>query len=325
MAIDDVTTLRVSTEAFPDRDRVEAFREIFGRTILRIEIEPLPDHPLAVDMTLRGLPGLGMASGLLSPMRNRHAADLADNDDLVLVAMVNGTGSAEQCGREASIGEGQAILTANGEPGTFVGRSRTRLVNFRLSRALLASRLPNVGDALLRPVPRNDPGLRLLMAYAGALSDEQALGTPELRHAVVTHMHDLAALTLGATRDAAEIARGRGLRAARLRAIKADIADNALRRDLTLEAVAGRHGISPRYVAKLLADESTTFTELVLAQRLARAHGMLIDPRRAERTISAIAFAAGFGDLSYFNHAFRRRYGATPSDVRAAARRAGDW
>ncbi|RVC16943.1 AraC family transcriptional regulator, partial [Mesorhizobium sp. M7A.F.Ca.AU.002.02.1.1] len=27
----------------------------------------------------------------------------------------------------------------------------------------------------------------------------------------------------------------------------------------------------------------------------------------------------GFNDLSYFNRAFRRRYGATPSDVRAAA------
>jgi AraC-like DNA-binding protein len=29
---------------------------------------------------------------------------------------------------------------------------------------------------------------------------------------------------------------------------------------------------------------------------------------------------AGFGDLSYFNRAFRRRYGASPSDVRAPAK-----
>jgi AraC-like DNA-binding protein len=32
--------------------------------------------------------------------------------------------------------------------------------------------------------------------------------------------------------------------------------------------------------------------------------------RLAERTISAIAYAAGFGDLSHFNSGFRRRYGA---------------
>src|SRR5262249_40079153 len=33
----------------------------------------------------------------------------------------------------------------------------------------------------------------------------------------------------------------------------------------------------------------------------------------------ALVLEAGFGDLSYFNRAFRRRFGASPSDVRAAA------
>jgi AraC-like DNA-binding protein len=45
-----------------------------------------------------------------------------------------------------------------------------------------------------------------------------------------------------------------------------------------------------------------------------------MDPRRAIAAVSAIAFEAGFGDLSYFNRAFRRVYGATPSDVRVKAR-----
>jgi AraC-like DNA-binding protein len=40
--------------------------------------------------------------------------------------------------------------------------------------------------------------------------------------------------------------------------------------------------------------------------------------------ISDIAFACGFGDLSYFNRVFRRQYGATPSRVRAAARQGGE-
>jgi AraC-like DNA-binding protein len=37
--------------------------------------------------------------------------------------------------------------------------------------------------------------------------------------------------------------------------------------------------------------------------------------------ISTIAIESGFGGLSYFNHVFRRRYGATPSDIRATARK----
>jgi AraC-like DNA-binding protein len=36
--------------------------------------------------------------------------------------------------------------------------------------------------------------------------------------------------------------------------------------------------------------------------------------------VSTIAYECGFGDLSYFNQAFRRRFAATPTDVRKAAR-----
>jgi AraC-like DNA-binding protein len=46
---------------------------------------------------------------------------------------------------------------------------------------------------------------------------------------------------------------------------------------------------------------------------------MLTSPSHAGWTVSAIALAAGFGDLSHFNRSFRKRYGATPSDVRAEA------
>jgi AraC-like DNA-binding protein len=48
---------------------------------------------------------------------------------------------------------------------------------------------------------------------------------------------------------------------------------------------------------------------------------MLTDRRWAERSIASIAFEAGFGDLSYFNRAFKRCYGATPSEVRDAVDR----
>jgi AraC-like DNA-binding protein len=50
---------------------------------------------------------------------------------------------------------------------------------------------------------------------------------------------------------------------------------------------------------------------------------MLADPACAGRTVSAIALEAGFGDVSYFNRRFRRRYGMSPSDARAQAQEEG--
>ena len=77
-----------------------------------------------------------------------------------------------------------------------------------------------------------------------------------------------------------------------------------------------------RYVHKLFENKGFTFSSFVRDQRLACAHRMLSDPRLADHTIGSIAFDVGFGDLSYFNRTFRRRYGATPGEIRQSALKA---
>lgn len=72
---------------------------------------------------------------------------------------------------------------------------------------------------------------------------------------------------------------------------------------------------------KLFESEGTSLSNFMLRQRLVRAHRMLGDISHAGRSITDIAYEAGFNDLSYFNRVFRRRYDATPSDVRAALAR----
>ena len=114
---------------------------------------------------------------------------------------------------------------------------------------------------------------------------------------------------------------GRGLQAARLRAIKDDVLANLHCLDLTVGAVATRQRMTPRHVQRLFDEDGVTFSQFVREQRLARARRMLASPHCSDRPITTIAFDAGFADLSHFNHAFRRFYGMTPSDVRAAARR----
>jgi AraC-like DNA-binding protein len=140
-----------------------------------------------------------------------------------------------------------------------------------------------------------------------------------MRRLVVAHLCDLIAVTLGATHDAAAVAEGRGVRAARLRAIKHDIEVHLTSDELSLDAVAKRHRISDSYIRKLFESEGTSFSQFVLGRRLVRAHRMLSDRRWSDRRIAWIAFDSGFGDLSYFNRAFKRFYGLTPSESRDAA------
>jgi AraC-like DNA-binding protein len=209
---------------------------------------------------------------------------------------------------------------SNAEIGSMVLPDTAGFITFKVPVKAIAPLVPDVGALIARRVPRQSQPLRLLVRYLGALRDEGALQTAELQSLAVTHVYDLFALALGATREAAEIANGRGLRAARLRAIKTDLAANLGRAGLSINAVAARHGVTPRYVQMLFETDGTTFSQFLLGQRLALAYRMLTGPRFADRTIGSIAFDVGFNDLSYFNRMFRRRFGATPSDARAAAR-----
>jgi AraC-like DNA-binding protein len=179
----------------------------------------------------------------------------------------------------------------------------------------------NIDDAVLRPIPRGMGMLNLLRSYVDALFDDPALMMPEMRQLGVAQLCDLVAVTLGATRDAAAAAEGRGIRAARLRAIKSDIEAHLAHGGLLPGVVARRQKVSDSYIRKLFEGEGTSFSQFVLARRLVRAHRMLTDRRWIERSIAWIAFEVGFGDLSYFNRTFKRSYGTTPSDVRGAVHR----
>jgi hypothetical protein len=64
-------------------------------------------------------------------------------------------------------------------------------------------------------IPRHTAALKLLTSYASALLSESAPATPALRGTVVTHVHDLVALTVGASRNVKDAARRRGVRAGR--------------------------------------------------------------------------------------------------------------
>lgn len=162
-----------------------------------------------------------------------------------------------------------------------------------------------------RRIPGDTSALVLLRRYVSSLPER--LADPALCGLVATHVYDLMALAIGATGEGGEIARSRGVRAARLEAIKADLIRDA---SLSIDEIARRQGVTPRYVQILFEDQGITFSDFVTERRLEIARHMLRSPRYAAWSIAGIAFEAGFRDLSHFNRRFRRQLGVTPSEFR---------
>jgi AraC-like DNA-binding protein len=109
-------------------------------------------------------------------------------------------------------------------------------------------------------------------------------------------------------------------RIARRAAILRTIENRSGDPNLSAVAVAKLIGVTPRYVHLLLEGTGKSFTHHLLERRLEKAALMLRDARWRHRKISDIAVEAGFTDLSYFNRAFRRRFGLTPTAMRDLAR-----
>ncbi|QKC86620.1 AraC family transcriptional regulator [Mesorhizobium sp. NZP2077] len=104
-----------------------------------------------------------------------------------------------------------------------------------------------------------------------------------------------------------------------LERVKAFIAHNLSRPDLSVELIARRMGCSQRYVYRAFDQHGTTPSDYVWGLRLEHARASLQRQDQRARSITDVAFSLGFSSTSHFSRAFRQRHGMTPSDCRRQA------
>ncbi|HEY1631431.1 MAG TPA: AraC family transcriptional regulator [Rhizomicrobium sp.] len=312
----DYRLLKFSSDRYPEGDRRVAWEEILSRKLLKLEVISPVEAPYRAHASLRLLSGLRFGSGNFGASINRRGKSIVkdDNDDFAMIINLEGELEARQRGREFTLDAGDAYLMACSEEGVYARPTRGRVLFARFPHKAVAPLVPSLYDRVARPIPRSTEALNLLTSYFRVLEDNQALATPDLRALVTRHVYDLLALVLNPSRDQFEAAEG-GLRAGRLNAVKSYVLEHLDVHDLSVTQAANHARLSPRQVQRLFETEDLTFSAFVLQERLQKVYGELIDPR-SQRGVSDIAYDAGFGDISHFNRAFRKRFGASPTEVR---------
>ena len=306
-------SFRLDTEGLTPSEGLSTLRELFDSKV-QLKLETGSDRPVDARMTVHGLPGLRRArmTSNIDAALTRTSTMLSDGeDDVCLIVPVDGHISIDQRGRRTVAETGDGVLLVYREPAE-LRFAHMDYEAIRVPSSALAPLTRDIEAAAACCVRRDTQALHLLRSYLASLPAR--LAEPNLRALITTHVYDLMALAIGATRDARDLATLRGLRAARLEAIKVQVMND---REIRLEEIARRQAISPRYVQMLFEEEGTTFSEFVLGVRLEAAHAMLLSPRYSHWSIAAISLEAGFGDLSYFNRRFKARFSGTPSGLRA--------
>ncbi|GLR68601.1 hypothetical protein GCM10010909_32820 [Acidocella aquatica] len=103
--------------------------------------------------------------------------------------------------------------------------------------------------------------------------------------------------------------------------IREDILSHMGQPDICSAACAAKRlGRSPRAVHAALREMGTSFSNLAMDIRLSQAARLLRSPLSGHQSITALALAVGFEDMSHFSRRFRQRFGQSPRAYRDAGR-----
>lgn len=315
------SVFRFSTDAIPARERLAVWREVIGEKYMCLDVEPANPTSFRAALEVHRLPSMLVTHLRSTPMkytRTRVHAQKNDND-FTLVYAPRGDFHFVGEGEEATFRAGEGVLLSNNRTGVITSVDGERVTTVRINGAMIRSALPQIDERLINRLGTDNMPLRVATAYIETLLSSET-PTPALSFLATSHIAELLALGLRPSADARERSASSAIPTARLAAIRADILANLADLNLSTKTLAQRHGLSERYVHLLFEQNELSFNRFVTNERLKRAMLMLSDPAQASLRISDIAFTVGFGDLTTFNRAFRRRYGNTPRAIRAAQR-----
>ncbi|HSX55607.1 MAG TPA: AraC family transcriptional regulator [Sphingomonas sp.] len=306
--------MRFSSEDVLTEMRREAVEAAFGAHV-RGQIDFAQDMPLRVALSLKPLASIHLAQIESSPL---SLMTPADDDGLLYVSFTRaGGGVIDARGEPRRVRAGEFNMMLRNRRCMTIVEEASSILSLAVPRAMVEPRLTGL-DRLRSPLAT--PGsARLLGDYAAALAACSDL-EPNAHAIVAGHLVDLIVLALGAKPDDAHAAREGGVRAARRRAVKADIVAHMTDPSMNIDWVARRHGVSPATIRALFYDEGTSFSDFLRGVRLDHVRTLLRSPYLDHETIASLALMAGFNDIAWFNQAFRRKFGMTPSEMRRECR-----
>ena len=251
---------------------------------------------------------------------NRRQSHVARGDkDCFYVALTQkGHQVVEQRGQRIAYGPGSATIFSASEPYTLRNPDPHRAFYLEIPRAALAQRWQPSRPMVTASVNTTFGVGRIVSDLCASMVLEADTLSDATRAELGERLIDVLALALdNPTADVSDF--DGSLKSQRLRQIRNYIESNLGNPVLNPERVAAACQMSVRTLHYLFKGTGHSVAGYIWERRLQRCREALQMPAERHRTVTEIAFAAGFNSMSHFSSAFRRRFGVTPSDARDAA------
>lgn len=289
----------VDTRALPELTRNPRWQQASSRFLVPLEIDSA------------GVPVTGRIAGVrrdgvnycrlhASPhvgVRTRELADGGSADSVKIAIALSGTVQVRQHGRHAELMPGQWAVYETGEEYTVGGFVPFGLLVALMSFDRLGLERAEVAGVAARAMDATPASAALLAA---------ATGRGDAASALRSLAEDV--------RESPPVTRARNLDAAQLVAEALTVIERRLHDPgLGPGYLAAVLGVSRRHLYDVFGAHVGPVGGYIRAERLARGHRLLTDPRRGGDSVAAIGLECGFADAAHFSRAYRARFGRAPS------------
>lgn len=293
---------------------VKHWRATVCDLILELDVDIDVGKPFSAALQQHAIGPIGLSrigvSSRQTIRRTRQTIAKAKSAQFEFVIIRRGVASFTSPSSDVSLQTGDSMLIHSGEPYSFSTSDDSETYAFHFPINWLANWVRSPEDQVGKPIRAQSPwGNALLAACAGL--PRSADDRPELHNLCANHVAGAISLAL----DVDDVSETFVLRkhATHIRRLM-----EAHYHDPYLDAgtLAQRHGVSLRYLHKILASAGTTYSAELSRVRLERARSLLADRMFDELSISEIAWRCGFKDASHFSRRFRSEFQLPPGAYR---------
>jgi len=282
------------------------------------------------DSAFRGSLVHGDVGGLrmcwLSASRHQveRTPDLIRRDDrgfLKVLVQIEGQAWLEQNARRTLLSPGDWSIYDTARPYSVANTTDVEQLLLLVPREKIQTRQFDLQDALARPYSARTGVGRLACNLMRSAFDEISACSSEASEDVADSITQLLRHAM-----LAQCGRPTELSArAHLRdQIHGYIAANLRDPELSIDGLAAAFGCSKRNLHKAFAGAGDTISAVILQQRLEHCRRDLADPRRADQSITDLAFSWGFNSATHFSRAFKDAYQLSPLAYRLSMRAGGE-
>lgn len=313
--------VRVTTRELESRERRDRWSDTLDSTYCEMDVDwPDQSEQFTAELVVRPFGDLVVSTVRADPhavVRTPAMIESDPSDDYLLCLITRGTAILRQHSRAATLEHGSFGIVDSAVPFVVDGATRFEQIVVRAPRALLAARVPEqtLDDVTgLGISGQNGIGRfvsRLLVDIATA--DDSM--TDRSSSSVAVSAVDLLVAAIGDTTP--PLSGTQRVHRQDLQTVQRAMERYLHDPDHTTAEIGAELGMSVRYIHKLFAIAGTTPRNWLYEVRLARARQHLAE---TALTVAEISERVGFRDVSHFSRAFRRRFGASPAQLRARER-----